>query len=189
MEPHWRFGGLREALERLREALGGQRKRRKKDSRRKKKAARRESKNQNKSITKTKLYIQTPDQPLQRPHIMYICIFIYLYIIELNTNNTYNANNTNNTNIANNTNNNMGPQKAVDREFVYIDFFVLRLFWFLLFLLASFFFLPALRGARCPHLHRSCDLRRPSHLGAHRTDNLPRSSSICMWMGMAIAIW
>ena len=38
MEPHWRFGGLREALERLREALGGQRKRRKKDSRRKKKA-------------------------------------------------------------------------------------------------------------------------------------------------------
>ena len=43
MEPHWRFGGLREALERLREALGGQRKRRKKDSRRKKKAEQKKS--------------------------------------------------------------------------------------------------------------------------------------------------
>ena len=39
MEPHWRFGGLREALERLREALGGQRKRRKKEERIEKKEA------------------------------------------------------------------------------------------------------------------------------------------------------
>ena len=70
MEPHWRFGGLREALERLREALGGQRKRRKKDSRRKKKAE-----------PKRNLYIQTPDQPLQRPHIIKYIIYNILYII------------------------------------------------------------------------------------------------------------
>ena len=73
----WQSGALstlyppvpREALERLREALGGQRKRRKTDSRRKKKAE-----------PKRNLYIQTPDQPLQRPHIMYIIHYIS-YII------------------------------------------------------------------------------------------------------------